>query len=42
MINKPPPLTGLNIGIPIESLLRGGGLVIRGLHYLNQSRATGV
>ena len=32
MINKPPWFKGLNIRIPII-LLRGGGLLIRGLGY---------
>ena len=36
MINIPPPLKGRNnMRIPIiESLFRGGGLLIRGLGYL--------
>ena len=34
MINKPLPFKDLNIRIFIITLLRGGGLVIRGLGYL--------
>ena len=33
MINKPPPLKGLNIEIPIIITIEGGGLLIMGLHY---------
>ena len=33
MINTPPHFTGLNIKIPSKILLRGEGLLIRGLGY---------
>ena len=32
MINNPPPLKGLSIGIPILILIEGGGLLITSLH----------
>ena len=32
MINKPRPFKGLNIRMPIKTLLSGGGLLFRSLH----------
>ena len=38
MINKPPDSKGLNIRILFVILLRGGGSLIRGLHYKKQCK----
>ena len=38
MINKPPPLIGIIIGIRTFRPLKGGGLLIRGLHYPGSMR----
>ena len=34
MINKPPPVKGLNIGIPIIIPIKGKGFINQGLHYI--------
>ena len=33
MIKRPPPLKEIKVGILILSLVKGGGLIITGLHY---------
>ena len=34
MINKPPPFKGLKVRIPVIIPIHGGGLLIRGLPYV--------
>ena len=37
MMNKAPPFKGFNIRITILTPIKDGGLLVRGLHYLDRS-----